>query len=81
MNKEKLGITKKYSREIQDILNKLSDLENGRIYELTKAQMDGYLATNIVQLRKMFKELISKIDNQEPSINDELGALFSKEKE
>ncbi|MEH7504933.1 hypothetical protein V7152_23475 [Neobacillus drentensis] len=77
---EKLGITQKYSREILDIGNKLRDLENNRIYELSRAQMDGYLATNIQQLRKMLTELISKIDNQDPSTNDELAEALGRAK-
>lgn len=75
---EPLGITKKYSREIQNIGNKLRDLENGRIYEKTGAQMDGYLTTNIQQLRKMLTELISKIDNQDPSMNEELAEALGR---
>ncbi|MGE7648006.1 hypothetical protein ACQKM1_09400 [Peribacillus frigoritolerans] len=77
---EKLGITKKYSREIQEIGNKLRDLENNRIYELSGAQMDGYLATNALQLKKMLNELLNKIDNQSPSINDDLADLFEARK-
>ncbi|MGW8444241.1 hypothetical protein ACWGXJ_25350 [Paenibacillus sp. S33] len=73
-----LGITEKYSREIQEIGNKLRDLENGRIYEKTGAQMDGYLTTNIQQLRKMFTELISKIDNQDPSMNEKLAEALGR---
>lgn len=78
MNEQNLGITKKYSREIQNINNKLRDLENNRIYELTDYQQDGYLATNIQQLRTMLNELLSKIDNQSPSTNDELAQALNK---
>lgn len=77
---ERLGITRQYSHEIQEISNKLRDLENGRIYELSGAQMDGYLATNAQSLRKMLNELINKIDKQEPSINDELGEALGRKK-
>jgi len=73
---KKLGIADKYGREIEDIANKLRDLENNRIIELTQANMDGSLATNVQQLRKMLNELINKIDNQAPSINDDLDDLF-----
>jgi hypothetical protein len=76
MSENSLGIARRYSHEIQDIANKLRDLENGRIYELTNAQMDGYLATNINQLRKMIRELLSKIDNQEESVNDLFEIFF-----
>ncbi|AEN89691.1 MULTISPECIES: hypothetical protein [Priestia] len=73
---EKLGITKIYSQEILEIGNKLKDLENRRVYELSGAQMDGYLSTNVIKLRKMIKDLIIKIDNQDPSATDELDELF-----
>lgn len=79
---EKLGIPENYSREIQEIGNKLRDLENNRIYELSGAQMDGYLNTNALQLKKMLNRLLNKIDNQSPSINDELEDFFgTSEKE
>jgi hypothetical protein len=81
MTEKRLGITEKYSREIQEIDDKLRDLENNRIYEISAAKMDGYLATNAIQLRKMIAELISKIDNQEPSTNDQLASIFQKDKE
>jgi hypothetical protein len=80
MSENNLGIAKRYSMEIQDIANKLRDLENGRIYELTNAQMDGYLATNIIQLRKMIRELLHKIDNQKDSVSDEFAIFFKDNK-
>ena len=51
MSEKKIDITQKYNREILEIKNKLNQLEQGRIYELSRAQMDGYLATNIGQLK------------------------------
>ncbi|WP_124066257.1 hypothetical protein [Clostridium sp. E02] len=56
-------ITEEYLHELNEISNKLNQLEAGRIYELSRAQMDGYLATNIEQLRKMINELLSKIQS------------------
>jgi hypothetical protein len=73
---EGLGIAKKYSHEILEISNKLRDLENRRIYELSRATMDGYLATNIGQLREMLNELLDKIEYQKDSVNDELNDIF-----
>lgn len=80
MSDIKVDIAKRYSREIQDISNKLNYLEQGRIYEFTKAQMDGYLATNIGHLKKMFDELISKIEYGEDSTMEELSKAMSKAK-
>ncbi|MGD6871097.1 hypothetical protein ACQCU1_02735 [Sutcliffiella horikoshii] len=80
MSEEKLDIAKRYSIEIQKIANKLRDLENGRIYELTGSRMDGSIATNATQLRKMIVELLSKIDNQEESVTDIFADLFESKK-
>ena len=77
MSEAKVDVTKKYSREIQDMANKLRDLEQGRIYELTQARMDGYLATNINQLREMIIDLIRKIEYGKESINDRLYEIFN----
>lgn len=65
MEKQKLdySIADTYSFELEEIRNKLAQMESGRIYELSGAQMDGYLATNIRQLRKMIAVLLSKIQN------------------
>ena len=76
MSDKKVDVTKKYSRELQDIANKLRDLENGRIYELSGAEMDGYLVTNVRQLKEMIETLISKIEYGEDSINDKLLEVF-----
>lgn len=67
-----IEITNKYSHEILDIANKLNQLEKGRIYELSGAQMDGYLSTNIKQLKEMITDLLIKIENGDDSIKDRL---------
>jgi hypothetical protein len=70
---KKLDISKRYSIEIQNINNKLQQLEDGRIYDLTNAQMDGYLSTNIGQLKEMIADLLYKIEYGEDSRKEELG--------
>lgn len=47
---KKVDVVNKYEGELLQIKNKLNQLENGRIYELTNAKMDGTLATNIEKL-------------------------------
>ncbi|MED2974279.1 hypothetical protein P4361_18780 [Fictibacillus sp. B-59209] len=74
-----LGITERFSREILDLRNKLMDLENGKIYEFTCSRMDGYLATNVHQLRKMIADLIVKIDTNSPSTNEKLVEALSRD--
>ncbi|HBX24008.1 MAG TPA: hypothetical protein DEF34_10315 [Desulfotomaculum sp.] len=78
MPSKKIDITSKFSIELQDISNKLKQLENGRIYEISGAQMDGYLATNISQLKKMLAHLIYKIEYGTDSITDDLSELLDK---
>ncbi|WP_313187357.1 hypothetical protein [Lacrimispora sp.] len=79
MSKKKLDykISEEFDHELNDIRNKLSQLERGRIYELNGAKMDGYLATNIEELRKMMNELLSKIQKGEDGIDTELAEALS----
>jgi signal transduction histidine kinase len=76
MSGEKVDVIKRYHREIHDIEHKLMQLQNGNYYENTGAKMDGYLANNIGQLRKMIGELLLKIENGDDSIDDMLSDLF-----
>ena len=74
---KKVDVTRKYSREIQDIKNKHQQLKDGRIYELTSAKMDGYLYTNISQLEEMIDELIDKVEYCKKSTTEKLSELMS----
>lgn len=65
-------ITKIYSREILEIYNRLTHLENGRYYENSGAQMDGSLAHNISKLREDITNLLVKINDGSPSENERL---------
>lgn len=65
MEKLTYSISKEYSHELNEISHKLEQIEKGRVYELSGAQMDGYLATNAGQLKKMFANLLNKIQNGE----------------
>jgi len=73
---EKLDITNKYSYELQEISNKLNQLRNKRIYEITNAKMDGFMATNIDQLENMIAELIGKIEKGQESTMENLLRTF-----
>lgn len=66
----------KYSQEINSIRHRLQLLESGRIKDITGANMDGYLATNISKLRKELGELFVKMANNSDSANDELNDIF-----
>ena len=84
MSKLSYKISERYSAELLEIENKLNQLERGRIYELSRAQMDGYLSTNINQLKDMLNDLLGKIQNdkqgQEEKMFEELAKadFFSK---
>ncbi|EDW22158.1 hypothetical protein FO510_05705 [Bacillus pumilus] len=69
---EEKTVSKRYFRELSEIKNKLNDLKNERIYELSKTKNDGYLRTNIEQLEKLLEKLFFKIDNDAPSVDEEL---------
>ncbi len=77
MNK-KVDVRNKYTRELLNIKNKLNQLEKGRIYDLTNAQMDGYLSTNIKQLREMMEDLIYKIEYDEESDGERLRKVYDR---
>lgn len=67
-----IDIENRFSKELNDIRNKLTQLKNGRVYEISRATMDGYLATNIEQLEKMIDELINKIEYGKKSFSEEI---------
>lgn len=74
MTNKNIDITGKYTHEIQEIGNKLRQLKDCRVYEITNVKSDGYLANNIEQLKKMISNLIYKIEYGKESDND----LFSE---
>lgn len=76
MTKKNDEIKERYNHEINDIRYRLRLLEEGRIKELTGANMDGYLATNIINLRKKLSDLLSKVINDSDSVDDTLNDLF-----
>lgn len=69
-------VRRRYSHEINEVANKLRDLENGRIKEITDVNMDGYLATNIISLRKDLNDLFAKVVNGSDSVTDEFDKWF-----
>lgn len=75
-SKLEYDIKEKYGYELNEISDKLNQLEVGRIYENGGAKMDGSLATNIKQLRKMIGKLLLKIQNGEDGTDDEIAKLF-----
>lgn len=67
-----IDIKRRYSKELEDINYILQNLENDRYYEKSGARMDGYLSTNISNLRKGIEDLIEKIEYNEESEHEKL---------
>lgn len=80
MSQNKTSVFDRYSHEILDIENKLNDLKNNRIYEITGAKMDGYLATNAEQLREKIHKLLLQIDRDVPSFYEKLSEALDNKK-
>lgn len=76
MEKLDYEISKEYSHELSEINHKLDMMERGRIYELSGTQMDGYLATNVSQLKEMINDLLNKIQNGREGTATELGNIM-----
>jgi predicted transcriptional regulator len=73
-------IKDKYIDELLEIQNILTDLENGRVYELTGAKMDGFIKTDVQKLKRKIAELLSKIQNGQPGIDETIAELFVQSK-
>lgn len=75
---KKIDVTGRYHQELLDIKNKLNQLENDRYYEKSGVKTDGYLSTNIQDLRKSIADLIYKIEYGEDSSMEKLQKAFDK---
>lgn len=74
----KIDVTGRYRQELLDIKNKLNQLENDRYYEKSGVKMDGYLATNIQDLRRSIADLLYKIEYGEDSTMEKLHKAIDK---
>ena len=63
MSKLDYKINERYTNELLDIASRLQRLKDGKVYELTNVQSDGFIGTNVDQLKKKIAELLSKIQN------------------
>lgn len=73
-------ISERCGHELNEIANKLNQIENGRVYELSRAQSDGYLATNVGQLRDKVNELLNKIQNGAESTDERIASIMKSTK-
>ena len=63
MSKLDYKINERYTNELLDIARRLQRLKDGTVYELTNVQSDGFIGTNVDQLKNKIVELLSKIQN------------------
>ena len=76
----KKGIIEKYSHEIGEINNMLTQLKSGIFYDPANGKFDkgaGSLTTNIEKLEVKFNELLNKIEKDKKSVLDDIGEFFS----
>ena len=71
MSKLDYKIEERYTSELADISSRLDKLRNGRVYELSNVQSDGFIATNVDKLKDQVNKLLGKIQN-DGQANDEL---------
>ena len=64
-------IEERYTSELADIASRLDKLRNGRVYELSNVQSDGFIATNVDKLKDQVNKLLGKIQN-DGQANDEI---------
>ena len=73
---DQIDISGRFSHELHQISYKLSQLEDGRIYEFTKIRSDGSLNYNAKKLKEMLVDLFLKIEGKRPSIEEEICKYF-----
>ena len=82
MSKLDYKISERYDCELLEINYTLDKMERGKIYgkiyDLTHVPMDGYLKTNIKQLRSMINDLLDKIQNDGKSQGEKERELMEK---
>lgn len=71
MEKLPYNIKDEYSFELNEIGDILSQLKEGKIYELTNVKMDGFIYTNVDKLEKKLNLLLGKIQNGKEGFESE----------
>ena len=70
------SIKDKYCKELDKIQEKLTQLEEKRIYEFTQVSSDGSLTTNVDQLKELLGDLLNKIQNGEKGTEETFADYF-----
>lgn len=77
-NENKMNIISKYSKEINIIHNRLSDLERGKIYELNHTPGNPSYVTIASDIKNEFDKLLKMIENNEDSARDAFNKYSAK---
>ncbi|MED4267305.1 hypothetical protein [Priestia megaterium] len=82
MKERKVDVKDRYDREIEEIDYILRNLEQGRIYDITRTPGEPYLQTAVSKIREKLNDLINKIEYDKDSIDEKLGeALFNTKRD
>lgn len=73
-----MDIQKRYSSELNKINSFLTDLERGRIYELTHTPGDASYTTLSGHLKESISSLLNKIENNEPGNIEKAAEAFKR---
>lgn len=73
-----MDISKRYSVELNKINNHLTDLERGRIYELTQTPGTPSCATMAQHLREDISTLLDLIENDKPGVLEKVSNVTNK---
>ena len=73
-------LIERFSFELHDIEDRLQQLKDGRVYEITNLRSDGHISTHAKKLEQMIVQLLLKIEGKSPTISDTLELFFSDKK-
>lgn len=65
-------IAEEYEYEITEISNQITELNQGRVYEISGIASDGYLATHTEKLERRILALLKKIQDGKAGVNNTL---------
>lgn len=73
-----MNMSEKYSIELRKIYELIDKLKTKQIYELSGVRSDGSVTTIGMSLENQINELMNKIDNSKPGLEDEIEAAVKK---
>lgn len=74
----KVKMSGKYCIELRKIYEQIDKLKTKQVYEFSGVRSDGSIATMGMSLETQINELMNKIDNSKPRLEDEIEAAVKK---